>query len=216
MTDLRKFPPVAEALRKHPHTMTPHDPQPLVYRMLYCMVHHYEDEQQAPASVNTVWYETLEGSTKCAHCGDQRLLRDMCVAYKNGNKVMDNGLLCRPCAYRDRSTHRKTIQVCRLQKTLSKQPDLHNVKLEVDLKNDLKRLRQEMIYYEQEMDFSEMEIPTQFIREMLIGSRVASQWITYTSRKRNQKKCGVITQELIETIWHPQRIQRFGWDIEMM
>jgi hypothetical protein len=56
----------------------------------------------------------------------------------------------------------------------------------------------------------------QTIKKLLLEKRAGFRWIIFTTRKRIQKRCSVFTQELMEVVWHPQRIQRFGWDIETM
>jgi hypothetical protein len=216
MKDLRNFPPIAQALRKHVHPIVPPDPQPFVYHTYECCVDF--DSDTTLLRLYERWHMTLEGSTRCAMCGYSKQLRNMRVAYNHAHRMqmVEQGLLCKMCSYQVRSTSRKTITVRQLENTLGTPPDLDKYPVEFDWKRDLQFLRQIIVDCSKYGTLIDIQAITSKIARIFQRKRMFHEWKTLMIRKRIQKRCSVISQELMEVVWHPQRIQRFGWDVDKM
>jgi hypothetical protein len=115
-----------------------------------------------------------------------------------------------------RSNSRKTISVRRLESTLRDPPDIHAINLGAHFDKDLRYLRKTIVNLSKFGRVFNLQAPIAKIKEMLSVKRAVRQWITYTRRQRIQKRCMAVAKEMMERIWHPERLQKMGWDLEEM
>jgi hypothetical protein len=188
---------------------------------------------------------TLDGHTKCAICQDVTRLKDMFTLSQPSELEQLHGtwydtyrqeylgLVCAHCKNLKTCDNRYSMDCHQFQKKLPYDSLVRSSNTDIDIKRYFgalldtfvleNRLQTEINYYSgSDSDYSYEHYPcnTHWIKKELSwimrARHFAFKWKRYVSRQRTQKRCREITRELMEAVWHPQRVERMGWDVEDM